>query len=40
MRYGKTQIIVCEDEFDLGDRAAAAVAETMRELLGQRKKSG
>jgi glucosamine-6-phosphate deaminase len=33
MRYGKTQIIVCEDEFDLGDRAAAAVAEMMRELL-------
>ena len=33
MRYGKTQVIVCEDEFDLGDRAAAAVAETMRELL-------
>ena len=35
MRYGKTQIVVCEDEFDLGDRAAAAVAKTMRELLGR-----
>ena len=35
MRYGKTQIIVCEDEFDLGDRAAAAVAKTMRELLAR-----
>ena len=35
MRYGKTNIIVCEDEFDLGDRAAAAVAETMRNLLGR-----
>jgi glucosamine-6-phosphate deaminase len=33
MRYGKTQIIVCEDQFDLGDRAATAVAQTMRELL-------
>ena len=33
MRYGKTQIIVCEDEFNLGERAAAAVAKTMRELL-------
>ena len=35
MRYGKTQIIVCENEFDLGDRAAAAVAKTMRELLAR-----
>jgi glucosamine-6-phosphate deaminase len=34
MRYGKTEIIVCEHEFDLGDKASAAVAATMRELLG------
>ncbi|HEU0004772.1 MAG TPA: 6-phosphogluconolactonase, partial [Terriglobia bacterium] len=34
MRYGKTEIIVCEDKFDLGARASAAVAATMRELLG------
>ena len=34
MRYGKTKIIICEDEFDLGDRAAIAVSDTMRELLG------
>jgi glucosamine-6-phosphate deaminase len=33
MRYGKTEITICEDEFDLGDRASAAVAATMRELL-------
>lgn len=35
MRYGKTEIIVCEDEFDLGSKAAAAVAATMRERLGR-----
>jgi len=35
MHYGKTQIVICEDEFDLGDRASAAVAATMRELLGR-----
>lgn len=34
MRYGKTKIIVCKDEFDLGLRASAAVAATMRKLLG------
>jgi len=34
MRYGKTEITICEDEFDLGDRASVAVAATMRELLG------
>jgi glucosamine-6-phosphate deaminase len=36
MRYGRTKIIACKDEFDLGDRAATAVAETLRALLGQR----
>ena len=35
MRYGKTEIMVCENEFDLGDKASAAVAATMRKLLGQ-----
>jgi glucosamine-6-phosphate deaminase len=34
MHYGKTKITICEDEFDLGDRAAIAVSDTMRELLG------
>jgi glucosamine-6-phosphate deaminase len=36
MRYGKTEITICEDEFDLGNRASAAVAARMRELLGLR----
>jgi glucosamine-6-phosphate deaminase len=35
MRYGKTEIIICEDEFDLGYRAATMVANRMRSLLGQ-----
>jgi glucosamine-6-phosphate deaminase len=35
MRYGKTVITICEDEFDLGDRASAAVAATMCKLLGR-----
>jgi len=35
MHYGKTEITICEDEFDLGDRAAAAVVETMRDLLNR-----
>lgn len=33
MHYGKTDIIICEDELDLGERAAAAVSQTMRQLL-------
>ena len=33
MHYGKTEITICEDEFDLGDKASSAVAATMRELL-------
>ncbi len=32
--YGRTKIIVCRDEHDLGARAAGAVAGKMRELLG------
>ncbi|MCI0419894.1 MAG: 6-phosphogluconolactonase [Acidobacteria bacterium] len=35
MHYGKTAIVICEDEFDLGYKAAAAVANKMRELLGR-----
>jgi len=35
MHYGKTKITICEDEFDLGDKASAAVAATIRKLLGQ-----
>jgi glucosamine-6-phosphate deaminase len=31
--FGQTRIIVCEDEHDLGARAATAVASKMRELL-------
>jgi glucosamine-6-phosphate deaminase len=31
--YGKTEIIVCDDEIDLGHRAASAVAAKMRDLL-------
>jgi glucosamine-6-phosphate deaminase len=31
--YGRTEVIVCDDEFHLGRRAATAVAGKMRELL-------
>jgi glucosamine-6-phosphate deaminase len=33
MNYGKTQVVLCEDENDLGRRAALEVAGRMRELL-------
>jgi glucosamine-6-phosphate deaminase len=36
MNYGKTKIVLCEDEKDLGKKAAAAVSMKMRELLVQR----
>ena len=36
MHFGRTSIIVCRDEHDLGARSAAAVAATMRELLAER----
>ena len=36
MNYGKTKVIVCADELDLGRRSAADVAGKMRELLAQR----
>ena len=35
MNYGKTQIVLCADEFDLGKRAASAVAATFRERLAR-----
>ncbi len=31
--YGKTRIVLCDDEHDLGRRSGASVAATMRELL-------
>jgi glucosamine-6-phosphate deaminase len=33
MHYGKTKIIICEDELDLGITAAVAVSQIMRQLL-------
>jgi glucosamine-6-phosphate deaminase len=36
MNYGKTQVVLCEDENDLGRQSAAAVAGRMRELLVSR----
>ena len=35
MNYGRTRIVICEDEKDLGKKSAAAVAAKMRELLTQ-----
>jgi len=35
MHYGRTQVIICEDEFDLGQRASSAVAQQMRNLLSR-----
>ena len=34
--YGKTRVIVCKDEWDLGTRAAADVANKMKELLKEK----
>jgi glucosamine-6-phosphate deaminase len=36
MNFGKTQVVVCEDEKDLGERSAQAVAAKMRELLSSK----
>ena len=36
MNYGKTQVVLCENESDLGARSAAAVATRMRDLLRSR----
>jgi len=37
MNYGKTRIVVCEDEFELGEKAASAVTETMLRLFKVKK---
>jgi glucosamine-6-phosphate deaminase len=37
MNYGKTQVVLCENENDLGTQAASAVADRMRDLLRSRK---
>src|SRR5580704_4323374 len=36
MNYGKTQVVVCEDERDLGTRSAQTVSAKMRELLSSK----
>ena len=36
MNYGKTKVILCKDEFELGRQAATDVANKLRELLTQR----
>jgi glucosamine-6-phosphate deaminase len=36
MHYGKTQVVICSDEFDLGEQASNAVAGAMRDLLAKR----
>jgi glucosamine-6-phosphate deaminase len=36
MNYGKTQVVLCENENDLGAQAASAVAKRIRELLSSR----
>lgn len=36
MRYGKTTVIICRDEFELGRKAAADVAGKIRKLLSER----
>jgi glucosamine-6-phosphate deaminase len=36
MNYGKTEVVVCEDEGDLGTRSAQAVSAKMRELLSSK----
>lgn len=35
-RFGKSDVIICRDEFDLGRTAAAAVGECMRGLLASK----
>jgi glucosamine-6-phosphate deaminase len=36
MKYGRTKIVVCKDECDLGKQSATAVGQQMRALLRQR----
>ncbi len=38
MHYGKTEILICKDEHDLGVKAASAVASKMRQLLTAQEK--
>ncbi|SVE06667.1 uncharacterized protein METZ01_LOCUS459521, partial [marine metagenome] len=33
LKYGKAQIVVCQDYADLGEQSATAVAARMRSLL-------
>jgi len=33
MRYGRTEVTICQDELDLGERASVAVSARMRQLL-------
>ncbi|MCK5101746.1 MAG: 6-phosphogluconolactonase, partial [Cyclobacteriaceae bacterium] len=37
MEFGRTKVILCEDEYELGRRAATEVANKIRELLADRK---
>ena len=34
--YGKTEVVICKDEYDLGRQAAAAVSAVMRQLLASK----
>ena len=36
MNYGKTQVVLCENENDLGTQAASAVGKRIRQLLSSR----
>jgi hypothetical protein len=33
MHYGRTQVVICEDEFDFGQRASSAVAQQMMNMV-------
>ena len=33
MKYGKTRVVLCKDEIELGKQAASDVSQTMRDLL-------
>lgn len=37
-KYGKSEVVICKDEYDLGRKAGAAVASTMRRLLADQEK--
>lgn len=36
MQYGSTEIIICDNEYDLGRQSADAVAETMQRLIAEK----